>query len=337
MTLMPPAPSHIRSRLRFPPGGDRAAENGFRIVTGAMMAAMARKDIHLYGHSLKVAEYAAIVGNEVGLPESEIAALYYGGLLHDIGKVGLPAALLKQLGNLNREEFLLFKRHPLLGSNVLKPFRFYETIAPLVRDHHERPDGSGYPERKKKRAIPAGARIIAICDAFDAMISERPNRDPMKIAAAVAQLRTHAGTLFDHHLVDAFVAILRKTPEIAVPFTIAGMGKSEKKAEKILASPENRQIITDAGILYPREDVCGAIGRLRRNFGVLYDRNCVNAVINALLHHPDEILPFLMPENEMKEADDLEELSELTFRGQRRKLTAKGRICMDPPCGILPS
>jgi putative two-component system response regulator len=142
-----------------------------------------------------------------GLAEDAIEAIRIGGLLHDIGNVGIPEAILNKPGRLTAEEQAIMRAHPAIGARILTPIAALGAVVPLVRYHHECWDGQGYPEHLAGEAIPIGARIIAICDAYDTMAYDRPYRRGLGHDGAIRQLTAGAGTQFDPELVAAFVTL----------------------------------------------------------------------------------------------------------------------------------
>ena len=131
-----------------------------------------------------------------------------GAVLHDIGKVRVPEAILNKPGSLTDEEWKVMRTHPEVGERILQPIQSLQAILPIVRHHHERWDGSGYPDRLVGRAIPLGARIVAVCDAFRAMTEDRPYRASLGLAEALSELESCAGSQFDPDCVEALMRAL---------------------------------------------------------------------------------------------------------------------------------
>ena len=163
------------------------------------------KDPYTQGHSQKVSDYAALLAEEMELREEEVEAVRLGGLLHDVGKVGIPAAILGKNGPLNPEEWETMKEHVRLGDRLLEPLPSVEHIRRMIRHHHEMLDGSGYPDRLAGEEIPLGARIIAIADAYDTITSDRTYNKARTPGEALAELTRCAGAQFDAELVRLFV------------------------------------------------------------------------------------------------------------------------------------
>ncbi len=160
------------------------------------------------GHTDRIAEYAIALGRELGLPSDELRSLHFAAVVHDIGTVGVDARLLDKAGPLTAEERAEVQRHVHVGADIIGQLQFLEDVTPVVRHHHERWDGSGYPAGLDGERIPMLARLLAVVDAFDAMTSPRPYRPQLTLAEARAELARGAGTQFDPGAVQAFVAVL---------------------------------------------------------------------------------------------------------------------------------
>lgn len=161
------------------------------------------------GHSERVSKYAVLIGNKMNLSDEEIRILRVGGLFHDIGKIGTPDSILLKESKLSDEEYDKIKRHPLIGAEILSNSQGFKDILPIVKYHHERFDGSGYPENLKGEEIPLLARITAVADSFDAMNSRRTYRDRLDLDKIVSEIEAGKGTQFDPDVVDAFFDILK--------------------------------------------------------------------------------------------------------------------------------
>jgi putative nucleotidyltransferase with HDIG domain len=169
----------------------------------ALAAALDSRDTETAGHGQRVTRLAVRLGQELGLTSEALQALERGAMLHDIGKIGVPDALLRKPGPLTDDEWTTMRRHATIGAAMLDGIPFLSDAVPLVRHHHERWDGSGYPDGLAGPAIPFGARIFAVADAFDAMTSRRPYRSAMPLAAARAELARCTGSQFDPAVVAA--------------------------------------------------------------------------------------------------------------------------------------
>ncbi len=159
------------------------------------------------GHSERVTRLALVLGRQLDLPRSELSILYRGGLMHDIGKIGIPPAVLDKATLLSADERELIERHPVIGEQILKPIPAFADALPIVRSHHERFDGTGYPDRLAGEDIPWLARVLAVADVFDALASDRPYRAGLSHRATAAMIESGAGTHFDPRVVAALLAI----------------------------------------------------------------------------------------------------------------------------------
>jgi putative nucleotidyltransferase with HDIG domain len=179
----------------------------------ALVAGLDARDQYTAGHSAAVAVYARDIAARLGLSEHGQQLAHLCGLVHDIGKVGLPAGLLEKPGSLNLEERRRMEEHSAIGERILGKVDDYAEIATIVRHHHERMDGNGYPDRLLGEEIPIVSRIIAVADAYNAMTSGRPYRDAMPSRVARFRLAQAAGTQFDTTVVAAFEAVLARASE----------------------------------------------------------------------------------------------------------------------------
>ncbi len=177
-------------------------------VIFALAAAVEAKDAATERHTRRVAESARHLGARLGLPEHALDALYRGGIIHDIGKIGVSESILLKSGPLDSDEQHRMREHPEIGANIVAPLQTGSNLQPIIRHHHEWFDGRGYPDGLSGVEIPLLARIISICDAFDAMINDRPYRAGVSVEQAVAILRAGAGTQWDPQLVALFIAEL---------------------------------------------------------------------------------------------------------------------------------
>ncbi|MCU0625137.1 MAG: HD domain-containing protein [Gemmatimonadaceae bacterium] len=159
------------------------------------------------GHSERVTATAVLLGRRLGCSAGELAMLQRGGLLHDIGKIGIPAAILNKPGPLTPEERAIIERHPVIGEQILAPLPVFTSVLPIVRSHHERFDGTGYPDRLRGEEIPWLARIMAVADVHDALSSHRPYRAGLPLERVLGIMTIDAGTAFDPRVVDALHAL----------------------------------------------------------------------------------------------------------------------------------
>ncbi|MGC8668463.1 MAG: HD domain-containing phosphohydrolase [Chthonomonadales bacterium] len=197
-----------RSRLeraRHSNEGQRVMSQSIR----ALAAAIDAKEAYTAEHSRRVAALAAPVGASLGLPASEITCLEFAALVHDVGKIAVPDGILNKPGALTAEEWEIMRRHPSKGAEILNHVHELAYVANVVRHHHERPDGSGYPDGLRGEAIPLLSRIIAVADAYEVMTSDRVYRARRSPETAASELRNCAGTQFDGTVVETFCSLLK--------------------------------------------------------------------------------------------------------------------------------
>jgi putative nucleotidyltransferase with HDIG domain len=171
--------------------------------------ALEAKDPYARGHSQRVGAWGRRLAESLGLPPDQVDGVSQAGLLHDIGKIGVPEAVLRKCGPLDPDEWELLRNHAVIGAQIVAPFEFFPAGALTIRHHHERWDGSGYPDGLRGRAIPLGARIVAAADVFDALTSERSYRSALPRDAALAHLSAAAGRTLDPDVVDALLGLVR--------------------------------------------------------------------------------------------------------------------------------
>jgi putative two-component system response regulator len=174
-------------------------------VIFSLAASVAAKEGGYLKHTRRVAESARHLGARLGLPEVARDALYRGGLIHDIGNIDVPEAILLKPGRLDADETGRMQSHVVIGENIIRPLHSLSTLLPITRHHHERFDGRGYPDGLHGREIPRLAGIISVCDAFDALVNDRPYRARLPIDHALAVLIDGAGHQWDPEVVDLFV------------------------------------------------------------------------------------------------------------------------------------
>jgi putative nucleotidyltransferase with HDIG domain len=178
----------------------------FTQTIGALAEAVDKRDPYTARHSQNVKAIAVDIGRVMRVNDAELEALEWGGLLHDVGKIGVPDAVLLKPDRLNREERIIMNSHPVLGAQIIAPVEKLAAELPIIRHHHEWYNGSGYPDRLIGDEIPKLARILHVADAFEAMTAARPYRmTPLTQEQALAELRKFAGVQFDPVIVDAFV------------------------------------------------------------------------------------------------------------------------------------
>lgn len=185
-------------------------EESYFSTISALTNAIEAKDPYIRGHTERVMGYTMKIADRLGLSIQEKDHLRFAAALHDIGKIGLSPSILDKPGILNEEEWAEIRRHPLKGIDILSPIKFLIPIIPHILHHHERYEGSGYPNGLEGNRIPLYARILAVVDAFDAMTSDRPYRKALDIEAAKKELRKEAGSQFDPEIVEIFLKILEE-------------------------------------------------------------------------------------------------------------------------------
>lgn len=196
---------HARRELT---AGDSRAE------IRALVMALAEADGDTYRHSLEVAATATAVGERLGLAATELVEVELGALLHDVGKLRLPPHLIAKPGRLTPAEQRLVRLHPEWGADMVARIPGLEAVALIVRLHHERPDGKGYPHGLARERIPMATRIVSVCDAYGAMTKRRPYSAPLDMEAALGELERHAGTQFDPEVVETLTAIVRSAEQV---------------------------------------------------------------------------------------------------------------------------
>lgn len=167
------------------------------------------KDIYTVGHSFRVSKYSVLIGKKLGLSGTNLKTLRIGSLFHDIGKIGIPNNILLKDSSLTDLEYFQIKNHTLIGSHILFPVNMYAKIIPIVKFHHERFDGYGYPTKLKGTDIPLLARIVTVADTFDAMTSCRTYRDALPLEHVISEFENNKGTQFDPEITDVFLDILK--------------------------------------------------------------------------------------------------------------------------------
>ncbi len=185
-------------------------ENSYRLTLKALVQALETRDFETHGHSERVVTFSLRLGYELGLEHEKMRALEFGALLHDIGKIGVPDVILRKPSKLDEEEWKKMRLHPIYGQQILRDIPFLEDAVRVVSQHHEKWDGTGYPLGLKGADIDINARIFAVVDAFDAMISDRVYRKGRPYEAALVELEDCAGSQFDPHIVEMFKQIPRE-------------------------------------------------------------------------------------------------------------------------------
>ena len=171
------------------------------------------KDTYTRGHSDRVSEYSVLIGKKLKLSDEDINTLKIGGLFHDIGKIGVPDSILLKDSKLTDDEYSEIKNHPSIGAHILSNATIFKNVLPVVKHHHERYDGNGYPGKLKGEEIPLLARIAAVADSFDAMTSKRTYRNSLTLDIVRAEIEKCKGSQFDPNCADAFLDILNNEYE----------------------------------------------------------------------------------------------------------------------------
>lgn len=198
---------HLRETVR----------SGYLKTIRALAETVDAKDPYTRQHSERVARYSRAIAEELRLPAGQIETIEVGALLHDIGKIGISEAVLAKPGRLTAEEFAQMKLHPVIGAKIVAPLSFPSDLVALVRHHHERLDGRGYPDGLGGTDLALSARIVTVADCFDAMGSDRAYRRALSLSSIIAELRRSAGSQFDPEVVDAFLSVLDRRGRELVP------------------------------------------------------------------------------------------------------------------------
>jgi putative nucleotidyltransferase with HDIG domain len=209
--------SALRTRSRELMNSYRRLEESSLEAIRSLNATVDAKDPYTAGHSARVQRIAVAVAEELGVPRERLDAVRFGGLFHDIGKIAVPDSILTKPGALDEDEYAVVQRHPADGAEIVSHFSRLNDTVPLIRHHHERWDGKGYPEGLAGEEIPSEACIVGLADAWDAMTTDRPYRPAMTVEEAAAEVRRCRGTQFAPQVVDAFFAALRRQPAVFEP------------------------------------------------------------------------------------------------------------------------
>jgi putative nucleotidyltransferase with HDIG domain len=218
---------------------DEEVKSSYESSVRALVQAIEEKDTYTRGHSERVAALVEQVARELRLPEKEIEFLRFGSILHDIGKIGIPESIVRSPKPLTETEFKIIQKHPLKGVEILQPISFIKDHMHLIRNHHERWDGKGYPDRLAGDEIPLGAQIVAIADAYDAMTSSRPYRKGLPEKQAAREIRRSTGTQFSPKVSDAFLLALER----GVP------AAAEEKPGTTMASTRSSRATSSTGTI----------------------------------------------------------------------------------------
>jgi putative nucleotidyltransferase with HDIG domain len=184
-----------------------------KIVLGSIKSLVTLLDTRVpqeFTHSPHFSRLVVAIAEEMHLDEKQRESLKYASLLHDAGKIDVPMAILTKTTKLTAGEYKIIKKHPVMGAQMLRPFQMLKPVIPIIMHHHEKYNGTGYPSRLKKGQIPLGARVMAVADAFEAMVYGRPYRERMNVENAIKEIKRKSGTQFDPKVVEAFLRIARK-------------------------------------------------------------------------------------------------------------------------------
>jgi putative nucleotidyltransferase with HDIG domain len=185
-------------------------KKNFEDMVNALVSALERRDPYTAGHQMRVTSLACQIAKKMDLPKEQIDGLRLAGLVHDVGKIQIPTEILTKPGHLSETEFMMIKVHPRAGYDILKGIDFPYPIAQIVLQHHERMDGSGYPEGLSGDQILLEAKILAVADVVEAMSSQRPFRPSLGIGMALEEVSKHKGRLYDRKVVNALLKLVKE-------------------------------------------------------------------------------------------------------------------------------
>ena len=196
----------------------------------SLVSALEARDPHTRNHSARVAKLGVRVGREMGLSQAQLYEIHLGGLLHDVGKIGIPDSILLKPGGLTTEEYTIMKTHSAVGARILAGLPGLAAVSEIVLCHHEMPDGRGYPRGLKGDEIPLGARIVAVCDTYISMAENRPYRQGRSLDKVMREIRRVAGKQLDPGVVETLETLLRKEVE-AYGRPVEGFAEDGAEAE----------------------------------------------------------------------------------------------------------
>jgi PAS domain S-box-containing protein/putative nucleotidyltransferase with HDIG domain len=208
--------SYLSMALQNSASYQALAETNIQIIA-ALGSTLEMKDAYSQGHSIQEAKYAVALAEEMGLPSWQVQNVRLAALLHDIGKIGVDEHILNKPAKLTKAELELVKGHPVLGASIIAKIDHLKQVVPIVRHHHERFDGSGYPDGLAGEDIPLEARVLAVADVFGAMMGDRAYRKALPLADAIAELKKGMGSQFDPEVVTAFLSMLRRKGALLLP------------------------------------------------------------------------------------------------------------------------
>jgi putative nucleotidyltransferase with HDIG domain len=184
-----------------------------KTVLGSIKSLVSLLDMRVpqeYTHSPYFSRLVTAIAEQLHMDEKQIESLKYASLLHDAGKIDIPLEILTKRTKLTADEYKIIRNHPVRGAQILRPMQILRPVIPIIMHHHEKYDGTGYPSKLKKGQIPQGARVMAVADAFEAMVYGRPYRERMDINSAIKEIKKKSGTQFDPRVVVAFLKIVKK-------------------------------------------------------------------------------------------------------------------------------
>lgn len=204
-------------------------------ISEALAAALDAKSPCMCGHSERVASLSLTLAREMGLTSAEQTRIHIGAHLHDVGKIGIPDAILNKPGLLSKTEFAVIRQHPEIGHKIVSKIKVLHSISDIVRHHHERFDGRGYPDGLEGENIPLGASIVAVADAFDAMTTLRSYRQALDLDAALEEMRNCRGTQFDPDIIDMLILLAedQKLPLVGLEYTREVIGAAGRLCQTL--------------------------------------------------------------------------------------------------------
>src|SRR5207245_1285566 len=223
-------------------------------------------------HSERLAKLAGACAERMGLSRDEAAAVRLGAILHDVGKIGIPDRILRQSMALTEDEMAWMRRHPQIGADIIGPVEGLHHVAPLIRHHHEKFDGTGYPKGLKGEDIPLGSRIISVADAFEAMVADRIYRPSLGLNKALEEIKTGRGSHFDPRVVDAFLDLIA-TDTVHLPLPTKDQG------QKIAPNRPDEPVQTAACVQYRYRSVEVAPGIFRLELPMPFELRHVNVYL----------------------------------------------------------
>ena len=205
----------LQEHARMVELAQQAQQSGFLTSIQALMGALEARDLYTRGHSERVRAWTIRICRQLGISESQIENISLGACLHDIGKVGIRDAILEKAGPLSTEEWQIMRSHSIVGVEILSPIQMLQPILPIIRGHHERWDGKGYPDGIQGQSIPLGSRVIAVADTYDALVTDRPYRKGFSRGKAREILKMGSGAQWDAEIVDALLFVQTRSRTIS--------------------------------------------------------------------------------------------------------------------------